>query len=92
MKNSKPKPVFGKPRVHYYSFKLPDGKFVGRESFHSPLTPQPPGRAITYSADGIAARRAEILALFPEAKITPTPQWNPESAEYETPIDVPSLN
>lgn len=92
MKPSKHKPVFGKPRVHYYSFKLPDGKFVGRYNFHDPLSPQPPGRAITYSTEGIASRRAEVLALFPQAKIEPTPQWNPESEEYETPIGVPSLN
>lgn len=81
-----------KTRGYHYSFQLPDGKFIGRYAFHDPLQPVIPHRAIWYSAEGIRARRSEILTLFPTAKVVPTPRFNPESEEWETPANVPNLN
>lgn len=86
------KPTAKKTRFHHYSFKLPDGLFVGRVGFHQPLAPQHVAHAIWYSAEGIAAKRAEVLAQFPTAKVVPTPRWSEESEEYETPVGVPFLN
>jgi len=84
------KPVT-KKRSYHYSFKLPDGLFVGRMGFHAPLTPQPVSHAIWYSVEGIASKRHEILTLFPTARIVPTPRFNDESNEWETPVNVPNL-
>lgn len=90
--SAKVKPESTKPRTHHYAFQLNDGKFVGREGFHGPLSPQPVRRAISYSVQGIAAKRGEILGLFPEAKIVPMPRWNSESGEYESAIGVPPIS
>ena len=86
------KPATKKPRTYYYAFQLFGGKFVGRYTFHGPLEPVIPLRAISYTPEGIAAKRTEILTLFPTAKIVPTPIYNPESEEWETPKNVPKLN
>lgn len=90
--SAKVKPGTTKPRTHHYAFKLPDGRFIGRAGFHDPLGPQPANHALPYSAEGIRAKREEILQLFPTAKIVPAPRWNSESGEYETPADTPPLN
>ena len=81
-----------KPRSHHYSFLLPDGEYVGRRSFHDSLGPTSVEYATWYSVEGIRAKRHEILTLFPAAKIVPTPRFNEESEEWETPVNVPSLN
>jgi hypothetical protein len=86
------KPAAKKPRSYHYSFQLPDGNYVGRNTFHAPLQAVIPHRAIWYTVEGIRARRGEILALFPAAKIVATPKWNEEAEEWETPSHVPPLN
>ena len=86
------KPATKKPRSYHYSFKLPDGEYVGRRSFHDLLGPVGVKYAVWYSVEGIAAKRHEILTLFPAAKIVPTPRFNPESEEWETPVNTPHLN
>lgn len=86
------KPATKKPRIYYYAFQLLRGEYVGRYSFHGPLESVIPLRAIPYTPEGIAAKRAEIFALFPCAKIVPMPIYNTESDEWETPKNVPKLN
>lgn len=63
-------------KTTYHAFRLPDGSYLGRLSFHDELGPQPAERALPFSARGAAARKVELLAKFPGARIVPDPNLN----------------
>lgn len=78
-------------RPHLYSWRLPDGRYIGRHSISDPWSAGSPGYTRGYTIEEIDGNREFFTNLFPDAKPVPTPRWNPESGEYETPIDTPSI-
>lgn len=80
-------------RPHLYSFQLPSGQYVGRDGYTGPWKPTGPGDARSFKADEAKGKVSFFASIFTAPlKIVPAPRWNPESGEYETPINVPDLN
>lgn len=73
---AKPAAATPPPKITYHAFLLPDGRFLGRASFHDDLGPQPAERALPFSARGAESRKIELLAKFPGARIVPAPNLN----------------
>lgn len=72
-----------------YAFRLPNGRYLGREGMSGPLIETGPGQAATYKAEDIRQREATVRLTWPDATPAPAPRWNPESSEYETPTQQP---